>query len=132
MLTRSMLTGTLMLIRVVLARAVPTSLVAHAMLAGTMLAATMVAARVHADVHAVVLALVHMDVDGVLAGVYADVHGILTGINADVRTRTGVTAGTRARAMFPVNVNVHVPGVVGNLDVDELVDPVAFGHGFLR
>jgi hypothetical protein len=89
-----------MLTRDVLADTMATrALMIRAMLAGAMVASTMLSARVHADVHALVLALVHVDVDGALARVYVD---------------------------------VHVPGVVGNLDVDELVDPVAFGHGFLR
>jgi hypothetical protein len=144
MLTRAMLTVAMlarpMFTRAMLARAVLTgTMVTRAMLIRRMMARATVASamltvRVHTDIDAVFLAFVHMDVDGILARVDADVHGILTGIHADVRTRPGVTAGTRtpARSMPPVNVNIHVPGVIGNLDVDELVDPVAFGHGFLR
>lgn len=139
MLTRALATGTVLTITMVtvtmMTRAVLTvTMAARAMLAGAMVASAVLTARVHADVHAVVLALVYMDVDGVLARVHADIHGIFTGINADVRTRPGIAGGTRApaRAMSAFNVNVHFPGVVGNLDVDELVNPVAFGYGFLR
>jgi hypothetical protein len=67
--------------------------------------------------------------------------GVLVGtmVTRALMTRAMLASALLAGAMVAstmlsdrVHADVHVPGVVGNLDVDELVDPVAFGHGFLR